>query len=150
MQNTTQNFRQCSIVSRKPGILSKNLKPFTSSNYPTVQCFLLKLCSRFLLTNVYKRVSGIFFISFKSWVICKNLKRAGFYKLGFYHHRHSPGIFPEQSKSKSSYTQVVIKLPRKNVELFSAWKRYVRSLMHLRFWEILKHFQNGKSTLETL
>ena len=42
------------------------------------------------------------------------------------------------------------KLPRKNVELFSAWKQYVRSLMHLRFWEILKHFQNGKITLETL
>ena len=66
------------------------------------------------------------------------------------YHRHSPGIFPEQSKSKSSYTQVVIKLPRKNVESFSAWKRYVGSLMHLRFLELLKHFQNGKITLETL
>ena len=55
-----------------------------------------------------------------------------------YNHMHSPGIFPKQSKSKSSYTQVVIKLPRKNVELFSAWKRYVRLLMHLRFWEISK------------
>ena len=59
-------------------------------------------------------------------------------------HRHSPGIFPEQSKSKSSYTQVVIKLPRKNVELFSAWKRYVRSLMHLRLLEHLEHSKTVK------
>ena len=84
MQNTTQKFREGSIVFKKPGTLSKNLKPFTSSNYPAVQWFLLKLRSRFLLTNVYERVCGIFFISFRSWVICKNLKRPGFYKLIFY------------------------------------------------------------------
>ena len=30
--------------------------------------------TRFLLTNVYKRVFGIFFILFRSWVICKNKK----------------------------------------------------------------------------
>ena len=44
----------------KPGILSQNLKTLTSSNYPTVQYFLLKLRTRFLLTIVYKRVCGIF------------------------------------------------------------------------------------------
>ena len=33
--------------------------------------FLLKLCTRFLLSNVWKRVCGIFFILFSSWVICK-------------------------------------------------------------------------------
>ena len=61
MQNSIQKFRQSSIVFEKPGILSKNLKTLTSSNYPKVQYFLLKLSTRFLLTNVYKRVSGIFF-----------------------------------------------------------------------------------------
>ena len=60
MQNTIQKFRQSSIVFEKPVILSENLKTLTSSNYPTVQYFLLKLRTRFLLTNVYKRVCGIF------------------------------------------------------------------------------------------
>ena len=60
MQNTIQKFRQSSIVFEKPGILSKILKTLTSSNYPTVEYFLLKLRTRFLLTNVYKRVCGIF------------------------------------------------------------------------------------------
>ena len=66
MQNAIQKFRQNSIVLEKPGILSENLKNLTSSNYPTVQYFLLKLCTRFLLTNVYKSVCGIFFILFRS------------------------------------------------------------------------------------
>ena len=48
MQNTIQKFRQSSIVFEKPGILPENLK---SSNYPTVQYFLLKLRTRFLLTT---------------------------------------------------------------------------------------------------
>ena len=83
MQNTIQNFRQRSIVFEKLGILSEKLKTLTSSNYPTVQYFLLKLRTRFLLTNVYKGVWD-FFISIRSWVICKNLKRPGFYTLVFY------------------------------------------------------------------
>ena len=59
MQNTLQKFRQSSLVFEKPGISPENLKPLKSSNYPTVQYFLLKLRTRFLLTNVYKRVCGI-------------------------------------------------------------------------------------------
>ena len=67
MQNAIQKFRQSSIVFEKPGILSENLKTLTSSNYPAVQYFLLKLRTRFLLTNVYKRVcEKIFFIPFRS------------------------------------------------------------------------------------
>ena len=64
MQNITKKFRQ--IVFGKPGILSENLKTLMSSNYPTVQYFLLKLRTRFLLTYVYKSVCGIFFILFRS------------------------------------------------------------------------------------
>ena len=59
MQNTIQKFRQSSIAFEKPGILSENLRTLTSSNYSTVQYYLLKLRTRFLLTNVYKRVYGI-------------------------------------------------------------------------------------------
>ena len=68
MQNTIQKFRQNSIVFEK-------IKTLTTSNYPTVHYFLLKLCTRFLLTNVYKRVCGMFLILFRSWIICKNLRR---------------------------------------------------------------------------
>ena len=52
MQNAIQKFRQSSIVFEKAGILSENLKILTSSNYATVQYFLLKLRTRFLLTIV--------------------------------------------------------------------------------------------------
>ena len=43
MQNLLQKFMQSSIVFKKPDILSENLKNLASSNYPTVQYFLLKL-----------------------------------------------------------------------------------------------------------
>ena len=61
-----QKFRQSCIVFEKPGILSENLKTLTSSNYPTVQCFLLKLRTLSLLTYVYKTEFEIFFISLRS------------------------------------------------------------------------------------
>ena len=62
MQNVIQKFGQSSIVFKKPAILSKNLKILMSFNYPTVQYFLLKLRTHFLLTNVCKRMYEIFFI----------------------------------------------------------------------------------------
>ena len=57
-RNPIKKFRQNFIVFKKPGFLSKKLKTLTSSNYHRVQYFLLKLLTRFLLTNVYKRVFG--------------------------------------------------------------------------------------------
>ena len=39
MQNPIQKFRQNSIVFKKPGILTENLKTLVTSNYPTVQYF---------------------------------------------------------------------------------------------------------------
>ena len=61
MQNAVQKFKQSSIVFEKPGILSENLKTLTTSNYPTVQYFLLKLRRPFLLTSVSEMVCGILF-----------------------------------------------------------------------------------------
>ena len=55
-----QKIIQGSIVFEKTGILFENLKTLTNSNYPAVQYFLLKLCTCFLRTNVYKRVCRIF------------------------------------------------------------------------------------------
>ena len=52
MQNAVQKFRQSFIVFEKLGILSEKLKTLMSSNYPTVQNFLLKLCTRFPLIIV--------------------------------------------------------------------------------------------------
>ena len=63
MENPIQKFRQSPIVFGKPRKIwkiSENLKPFTSSNYSTVQCFLPKRRTRLLLTNVCKIVCGIF------------------------------------------------------------------------------------------
>ena len=56
MQNAIQKFRQNPIAFEKPGILFENLKTLTSSTYPTVQYFLLKLCTCFLLDFTYKGV----------------------------------------------------------------------------------------------
>ena len=72
MQNPIQKFRQISIVFEKPGILSRKQKTLTSSNCRRVEYFLLKFCTRFRLTIVYKSVFEIFFfIWFRSRVICK-------------------------------------------------------------------------------
>ena len=60
MQNIIQSFRKSSMVVKKPGVLSENLKTLTSPNYATAQYFLIKLRTRFLLTNVYESMCGIF------------------------------------------------------------------------------------------
>ena len=71
MQNPIQKFRQSSIFFEKPGILSKNLKTLTSSKYPTIQYFSIKLSLHMFPT--YQRLQ-LFFILFRSWVINKNVK----------------------------------------------------------------------------
>ena len=83
MQNTIQKFKQTSIVFEKSGILSENLRISTSANYPTGQCFLLKLRSRFLLTNVYKRMYGIFLFNPHLELFAKIKKKPCFYTLVF-------------------------------------------------------------------
>ena len=89
------NWHQSSVIFEKLGILSKNLKTSTSSNYPRVQYFLLTLRTLFLLINLYENVCGIYFILFLSWVMCKKIKRPGFYTLVIY-------IFINNSRSKQS------------------------------------------------
>ena len=62
MQNAIQKFRRSSIVFEKPGILSENLKTLTSSKYPTVQYFLLKLRKHvFYLPFPKKAVPDLFY-----------------------------------------------------------------------------------------
>ena len=67
MQNTIEKFRQSSIFER-PGILSQN---FDELQLPHSSIFFTEILhTRFLRTSVYKRVCGIFFISFKkTWFL---------------------------------------------------------------------------------
>ena len=95
MQNPIQKFRQSSIAFEKPGILSENLKNLTSSNYLRFQYLLLKLRTRFLLTNIYKRMFGIFFYFDQILSYLQKLKRPSFNALAFY-------IFINNSRSKQN------------------------------------------------
>ena len=61
MRNIIQKFRQTSIVFKEPGFLYEKLKTLTRSNSHRVQYFLLKIRTRFLLTNVYLSVCSRFF-----------------------------------------------------------------------------------------
>ena len=79
-----KKFKQTSIVFEKPDIFKGNLKILTSSNYHTVQSFLLKLRIGFLLTNVCKRVCGIFLFCLDLELLPKKLKIPGFCTLVFY------------------------------------------------------------------
>ena len=87
----------------------------TSSNYYRIQYILLKLCTHFLRTNVYKSMFGIFFILFRSWVICKNKKRHGLYTLVFYI------LITTQHLSKTKILKTLWQtlLGRKRVQSFS-------------------------------
>ena len=60
MQNPIQKSRQSSIVFEKPGILPGNLRSFTSSSYPTIQYFLLKLSTLYYLPMSIKGCVGFF------------------------------------------------------------------------------------------
>ena len=60
MQNPIPKLRQSSIISKKPGLLSEKLKTLTSSNYHRVYDFFDEICTRFLFSNIYKSVCGIF------------------------------------------------------------------------------------------
>ena len=68
MQNPLLKFRRSSI-SKKPGYLSEKFwRALTTIEF---YIFVLRFCTRFLLTNVYKMVFGISFTMFTSSVIDK-------------------------------------------------------------------------------
>ena len=79
-----QKSRQSSIVFEKPGILSEHFKTLTCSNYATVQYFLLKCRTRFVLTNVYKRVCGIFFLLCLDLALLAKIKKTWFLHTRFF------------------------------------------------------------------
>ena len=56
MENFIQKLIERSVFFEKPGILSEKLKPLASSNYQTVEYFLLKFCAPISLVNAYEMV----------------------------------------------------------------------------------------------
>ena len=83
MQNTIQKLEKALLFPRNQAFSLKIWKTLTTYNYPTVQYFWWNFAHVFYLPMSTKVCVG-FFISFRSWVICENLRRHGFYTLGFY------------------------------------------------------------------
>ena len=75
MQNTIQKFRQSSFVFDKPGILSENFNTLTSSNYPTVQYFLLKLRTRFSIYQCLQKCVWDFLKFYLDLVLFAKIKK---------------------------------------------------------------------------
>ena len=126
MQNHILKFRQNSIVFEKPGIiLSENLKTVTSSNYPAFHYFLLKLCTRFLLTNVYKKVCGIFLFCLDLELFAKVLKDLVSTHLFFTLLLITQGL-NKMKKSRTSFCRQiqvgnVCKISAENIKFFGSW-----------------------------
>ena len=59
MQNSIQKLRQSTTVFKKTSIFSEKLKTLTIYNYLSIKYFLLKFCTGFALTNIYKTVLKI-------------------------------------------------------------------------------------------
>ena len=78
MKNSIQKIRQSSTVFEKPDILSENLKILTSSNYLQFNIFLLKLPTRFLLTNVLQKRVWDFFEFCLDLELFAKIKKAWF------------------------------------------------------------------------
>ena len=86
MQNLIPKLKQRSIIFKKPGFLSENLKTLTSSNYHRVGAYsylLLNFCTLFLLNNVYKSMFNFFIFSLDLRLLMKLLE-TGVYKPGLF------------------------------------------------------------------
>ena len=68
---------------------------------------MLKLCTRSLLTNVYKRVCRSVFILFRIWVICQNKKGHGFYILTETRFVNNSRCKQNQKNSEHSFADIV-------------------------------------------
>ena len=83
MQNTIQKVRQSSIVFEKPGIYFVwKFENFDKLQLPYHSIFFAETLHMLPITNVYKRVFGIFLFCLDLVSFAK-LKRPGFYTLVF-------------------------------------------------------------------
>ena len=107
----------------KPGILSENLKTLKSSNYPTVQYYLLKLRKVSCLLMSTKGCVGFF-------LFCLDLELLAKIKKGLVStHSLFTLLTQDLSKIKISrgrfcrhyYLENVCKILAKNIELYGSW-----------------------------
>ena len=74
MQNPIKKLVKVLLFLRNQVFCLKNWKFWWAPTTRDFINFFLKFCMCFLLTNVYKRVCGIFSVLFRIWVICQNKK----------------------------------------------------------------------------
>ena len=84
MRNPIEKFRQSSIVFENPGFCLKNLKLWQAPSNIEFNIFCWNFAHVSYLPMSTKGCSEFFFILFRSWVICKNKKRPGFYTFAFF------------------------------------------------------------------
>ena len=126
MQNTMQTFRQSSIVFEEPGIFVWKFENFEELQLSYSSIFFAETSHMFSTYHCQKKGFLVFFILFRSWVICKIIKRPGFYKLFFY-------IFIDNSRSKQNkkkfhtlfcrhyQVEIACKLSVKNIKIYGSW-----------------------------
>ena len=137
MQNSIEKFIQSSIVLEKPGTLSENLKTLTSSSYLTVQYFFAETSQTFCTYQCLKTAVWDFFISFRSWVVCKNKKRPDFYTLVFYTFISSQDL-NKIKKIPHTLLQTLLKRKRvqtsskKNFKIYGSWSSSMFSIFHTK------------------
>ena len=72
-------FMAPELIIEELSIASAGIGKLKTVDVWVVSMTFLAFCTRFPFTNVYKRVVGTYFVLFRSWIICKNKKRPGFY-----------------------------------------------------------------------
>ena len=136
MQNTIQKFRQSSIVFKKPGIQSENLKTLTSSNYPTVQYFLLKRFAFYLPMSTKGCVGFLFYLHLS---YLRKLKKPWFLHTRFYTVINNSRS--KQNKKKSHIpicrpyeVENVCKISVKYIKLYGSWSSSKFSIFRQKTW----------------
>ena len=133
MQNLRQNLDKALLFST-----------LTSSNYQRIQYFFQKLCTRFLLTNVYKSVFGIFLFCLDRELFAKIKKIPGFYTIVSY-------IFINNSRSKQNKKNpehpLVDIVSRKHVQNLSKNFMIVGVHQSLQFFRQITWFLGNNSDL---
>ena len=112
-----------SVILRNQLLGLKTWKLWQSSTTIELTIFL-NCCTRFLLTNVYKRVLKSCFILFKAWVICQNKKRPGFYTLTETRVINNSKSNKKKIPNTLLQTLVIVKVNKisaKNIKLWGSW-----------------------------
>ena len=82
MQIPMQKFRQSPIFFRETSYFVWKFENFDELRLPYISIFFAETSHTFPTYQFLQRCLWDFFL-FRSWDICKNLKRPGFYKLVF-------------------------------------------------------------------